>query len=298
MIYTVTFNPAIDYVMRTEKVVSGMVNRSESEEISFGGKGINVSVMLAELGEKSVALGFVAGFTGKAIEDALKEKGIKTDFVRLKSGNSRINVKIKAGEETEINGNGPDITEEDIAELLSKLSSLRKGDTLVIAGSVPSTVQGDIYERIMKSLSKEVEIVVDAEGRLLLGVLQYKPFLVKPNNIELGALFGARITTKEETVTYAKKLQNIGARNVLVSMAGDGAVLVDETGKVHMTQAPQGKVLNSVGAGDSMVAGFLAGYAKTCDYSYALTLGIAAGSATAFSNGLATREKVEELMNM
>lgn len=298
MIYTVTFNPAIDYVMRTEKVVSGMVNRSESEEISFGGKGINVSVMLAELGEKSVALGFVAGFTGKAIEDALKEKGIKTDFVRLKSGNSRINVKIKAGEETEINGNGPDITEEDIAELLSKLSSLRKGDTLVIAGSVPSTVQGDIYERIMKSLSKEVEIVVDAEGRLLLGVLQYKPFLVKPNNIELGALFGARITTKEETVTYAKKLQNIGARNVLVSMAGDGAVLVDETGKVHMTQAPQGKVLNSVGAGDAMVAGFLAGYAKTCDYSYALTLGIATGSATAFSNGLAAREKVEELMNM
>ena len=296
MVYTVTFNPAIDYVVHTAEMRLGEVNRSSSEEMYFGGKGINVSIVLNELGTPSIALGFTAGFTGEAIENGIKAMGIKSDFVRLKIGNSRINVKIKAGEETELNGQGPHIDDEALEALFVKLDKLSDGDTLVLAGSIPSSLPSDIYERIMQSLSdRKIRTVVDATNDLLLNVLKYKPFLIKPNNHELGEMFGVTLSEDEEIERYARKLKDMGAINVLISMAGDGAMLIDENGKCHRCGVCKGKVRNSVGAGDSMVAGFLTG-AQNGDYEYALKLGTAAGGATAFSDGLAVKTKIEELL--
>lgn len=296
MVYTVTFNPAIDYVVHTAEMRLGEVNRSSSEEMYFGGKGINVSIVLNELGTPSIALGFTAGFTGEAIENGIKSMGIKSDFVRLKTGNSRINVKIKAGEETELNGQGPHIDDEALEALFVKLDKLSDGDTLVLAGSIPSSLPSDIYERIMQRLSdRKIRTVVDATNDLLLNVLKYKPFLIKPNNHELGEMFGVTLSEDEEIERYARKLKDMGAINVLISMAGDGAMLIDENGKCHRCGVCKGKVRNSVGAGDSMVAGFLTG-AQNGDYEYALKLGTAAGGATAFSDGLAVKTKIEELL--
>ena len=296
MVYTVTFNPAIDYVVHTGEMKLGATNRSEREEMYFGGKGINVSIVLRELGIYSKALGFTAGFTGEAIEKGLADAGIDTDFVRLDRGNSRINVKIKASEETELNGQGPDIDDKALSALFEKLDSLSDGDTLVLAGSIPSSLPSDIYERILERLSdKNIRAVVDATKDLLLNVLKYKPFLVKPNNHELGEMFGVTLKTDEEIEKYARKLQDMGAVNVLISMAGDGAMLIDEYGKMHRCGVCKGVVKNSVGAGDSMVAGFTAGVING-DYEYALKLGTAAGGATAFSDGLATKEEITELV--
>lgn len=296
MIYTVTFNPAIDYVVHTEQLRTGCVNRSVSEDIQFGGKGINVSVVLSELGIKSKALGFIAGFTGKAVEKGIQNKGVETDFVYLEDGFTRINVKIKSDEETELNGQGPKISDEAISLLYEKLDSAKDGDTVVLAGSIPNTLPSDIYENIMARLSeKKIKIVVDATKELLLNALKYKPFLIKPNNHELGEMFGVSINGIDEVVAYAKKLREMGAVNVLVSMAGDGAVLVDESGEVYTCKACNGKVKNSVGAGDSMVAGFIAGY-ETGDCEYALKLGSATGGATAFSDSLATKEEIYKLL--
>jgi len=296
MVYTVTFNPAIDYVVHTDELVVGMTNRSKSEEMYVGGKGINVSMVLAELGIRSKALGFVAGFTGRAIEDGAKEKGVETDFVHLESGCSRINVKIKSGEETELNGQGPKIPDKAIEKLLGKLDKLEDGDVLVLAGSIPSTLPSDIYEKILARLyDRKIRTVVDATKDLVLNVLKYKPFLIKPNNHELGEMFGVKLKTEDEIISYAKKLREMGAVNVLVSMAGDGAILVDEDGKVHKCGVCKGTVKNSVGAGDSMVAGFIAGSTKG-DYGYALKLGTATGGATAFSDELAKKEEIYELL--
>ncbi len=294
MIYTVTFNPAVDYVVRAEKIISGEVNRSDSEVIYFGGKGINVSLVLAQLGIKSRALGFVAGFTGSAIEQGVREAGVETDFVHLEKGFSRINVKIKASEETEINGQGPDISEQALSQLYKKLDALTENDTLVLAGSVPKTLPSDIYENILARLSaKGVRFVVDASGQLLMNVLKYRPFLIKPNDKELSEMFGVQFKDADQIAEYAEKLRIMGAQNVLVSMAGDGALLVDENGSVHSCGVCKGTVKNSVGAGDSMVAGFIAGYDKGCDY--ALKLGTACGGATAFSDGLAQRDEIKRL---
>lgn len=308
MIYTVTFNPAIDYVVHADEMIIGKVNRSRSEEMYFGGKGINVSLVLAELGIKSKALGFVAGFTGKAIEDGVSNSGVETDFVQLESGYSRINVKIKSSEETELNGQGPVIPESAIKQLYEKLDKLQDGDTLVLAGSIPSTLPSDIYEKILAHLSdKKIKTVVDATKDLLLNVLKYKPFLIKPNNHELGEMFGVELKNNEEIITYAKKLREMGAVNVLISMAGDGAILVDERGSVHKCGVCKGTVKNSVGAGDSMVAGFIAGIirapgttratgSENADYEYALKLGTATGGATAFSEGLAKKDEIYKLL--
>lgn len=296
MVYTVTFNPAIDYVVHTGEMKPGATNRSEREEIYFGGKGINVSIVLRELGIESKALGFTAGFTGEAIEKGLSEMGIAADFVRLEKGNSRINVKIKAAEETELNGRGPDIDEKAVTALFEKLDRLSDGDMLILAGSIPPSLQSDIYERILERLSgKKIKAAVDATRDLLVNVLKYKPFLIKPNHHELGEIFGAKPKTDEEIEKYARKLREMGAVNVLVSMAGDGAMLIDEFGKKHRCKACGGTVKNSVGAGDSMMAGFIAGLLGG-DYEYALKLGTAAGGATAFSDGLAAKEKISELL--
>ena len=298
MIYTVTFNPALDYVVRMDELALGQVNRTVSEDVQLGGKGINVSWVLRELGHENVALGFVAGFTGKAIEDGLAAKGVATDFIRLPAGLTRINVKLKAGEETEINGKGPDISAEALEELYHKLDALSEGDVLVLAGSIPASMPSDVYESILARLEgKKVLCAVDATRDLLVNVLKYRPFVIKPNNHELGEIFGRTLTTDEEIRECAAKLQEQGARNVLVSMAGDGAMLLDENGVCHRLAAHKGKVKNSVGAGDSMVAGFLAGYLDSGDYEQALRVGSAAGSATAFSDVLATRPEIEVLLN-
>ena len=296
MIYTVTFNPAIDYIIHAENIKTGIVNRTESETYFIGGKGINVSFVLSELGVKSVALGFIAGFTGDAIENGVRRKGIDAEFIRLKNGFSRINVKVKASEETEINGQGPVISDDDIDKLFKKINHMNNGDTLVLAGSIPKSVDPDIYERILAYVEgKGIRSVVDASGRLLLNVLRYKPFLIKPNNHELAEIFGVEINTPEDIIIYAQKLQDMGAENVLVSMAGDGAMLLDKNGKVHTCGVCKGTVKNSVGAGDSMVAGFIAGIAEG-DYEYALKLGTACGGATAFSDDLAVRTDIERLL--
>ena len=297
MIYTVTFNPALDYVIRMESLKLGTVNRSSAEAVYYGGKGINVSTVLKNIGVDSVALGFVAGFTGKEIEEGVKNMGVATDFIKLPEGMSRINVKIKAEQETEINGQGPAISMEKVEKLFEKLDRLEKGDCLVLAGTIPASLPSDIYEQIMDRLKdKEIRIVVDATKDLLLNDLKYHPYLIKPNNHELGEMFGVVLKTDEEIVEYAKKLQERGARNVLISMAGDGAILLTETKEVYKMGVPKGTVVNSVGAGDSMVAGFVASYFKEHDYLKALKFGTATGSATAFSEGLATMDKVEELL--
>lgn len=298
MIYTVTFNPAIDYLVYVPELKVGSILRSEKESTFCGGKGINVSLILQELGIDSTATGFIAGFTGSAIEQALGGGIIRTDFVRLKEGLTRINVKIRSEYETDINGQGPAISENDIKTLLGKLKGLKQDDILVFAGSIPNTVPSDIYEKIMELLSGTgVRFVVDATKDLLLNSLKYRPFLIKPNNDELGEIFSVRIDTPEDAILYAGKLREMGAVNVLVSMGGKGAVLVDENGKDYYMPAISGKAVNTVGAGDSMVAGFIAGYTQKADYGYALKLGTAAGGATAFCEGLATRDEIFRLMN-
>ena len=297
MIYTVTFNPSLDYVIQVDKLVPGEINRTTHEAVYPGGKGNNVSVILSNLGHSSKALGFTAGFTGEALENMLKEFGCDTAFIRLPEGSTRINVKINAGEETEINGQGPVITEEAQQALFEQLDALKKEDILVLAGSIPNTLPSDIYERILEHLQgRGIHFVVDATKELLLKVLKYHPFLIKPNNHELGEMFGVTLKTRDEIVTYAKKLQEMGAENVLVSMAGDGAILLTEDGIVYKAKPPKGKVLNSVGAGDSMVAGFLTGYLNTGEYEKAFRLGVVTGSATAFQYWLATKEDIVALM--
>lgn len=297
MIYTVTFNPSLDYVIQVDKLVPGEINRTTHEAVYPGGKGNNVSVILSNLGHSSKALGFTAGFTGEALENMLKEFGCDTAFIRLPEGSTRINVKINAGEETEINGQGPVITEEAQQALFEKLDALKKEDILVLAGSIPNTLPSDIYERILEHLQgRGIHFVVDATKDLLLKVLKYHPFLIKPNNHELGEMFGVTLKTRDEIVTYAKKLQEMGAENVLVSMAGDGAILLTEDGIIYKAKPPKGKVLNSVGAGDSMVAGFLTGYLNTGEYEKAFRLGVVTGSATAFQYWLATKEDIVALM--
>lgn len=296
MIYTITFNPAIDYIVHTDTMELGMVNRSCREKIHIGGKGINVSFVLKELGLTSKALGFIAGFTGDAIEKGVKEKGIAADFIHLKNGITRINVKIKSEKETELNGQGPHIPEEALAALFRKLDDLADGDTIVLAGSIPKTLPPNIYEQILQYTScKQIKAIVDATGELLLRVLKYKPFLVKPNKHELGEMFGVTLSSIEEIAEYARKLRNMGAQNVLISMAGDGALLIDENGVEHLCGVCKGTVKNSVGAGDSMVAGFIAGI-QSGDYDYALRLGTAAGGATAFSDWLGTKEEIDRLL--
>lgn len=297
MIYTVTFNPALDYVVKVDHFTTGNVNRTVQEEIFYGGKGINVSAVLKELGLPSTALGFVAGFTGDEIEKGVKTLGFQSDFIRVKNGISRINVKLKSEEETEINGMGPVIESEDVERLFEKLDKLETDDILVLSGSIPKSIDDRIYETIMERLDgKGIRIVVDATKDLLLNVLKYHPFLIKPNNHELGEMFGVKLESVEDIVFYAKKLKEQGAVNVLISMAGDGAILVTEDDTVHQMGVPKGLVKNSVGAGDSMVAGFLAGYCEKRDYEYALKLGTASGSATAFSEGLAKREDIIRLL--
>lgn len=297
MIYTVTFNPSLDYIVTVKDFKTGVVNRTTEEIIFPGGKGINVSMVLKNLGYESTALGFMAGFTGEAICNLLDKKGITTDFITVEKGVSRINVKLRSNEESEINGQGPEILDTDIRKLYSKLDTLGDGDTLVLAGSIPDVMPQSIYMDIMKHLEgKNIRIVVDATKDLLVNVLAYKPFLIKPNNHELGEIFGVEINDKDDVVMYAKKLQEKGARNVLVSMAGDGAVLVTEDGQEFRAEAPKGKVVNSVGAGDSMVAGFIAGYLSTKEYIEAFKLGVCTGSASAFSEELATKAEVEELL--
>lgn len=297
MIYTVTFNPAIDYVIHIKELNCGSILRAESESAYFGGKGINVSLILKELGVKSTAMGFIAGFTGKAIESGIASSELKTDFVLLEEGLTRINVKIRSGEETDINGNGPKISEKNIDTLFERLDALTEGDILVLAGSIPSTLPTDIYERIMKRLSdKGVRFVVDAEKDLLLNALKYKPFLIKPNLEELSAIFDTEIKDGEKALVYAAKLHDMGAANVLVSMGGKGAVLLDENREEHYMKPLGDEFVNSVGAGDSMVAGFIAGWLQEGDYSYALRLGAAAGGATAGSEGLAKKDQILKLL--
>ena len=296
MIYTVTFNPSLDYTIHVENFELGKVNRTVQEDIYAGGKGINVSMVLKNLGYETTAFGFLSGFTGQEIERLLKEKGISTEFIHIENGTSRINLKIRSDVESEINGMGPVIRKEDLELLYEQLDTLKDDDVLVLAGSIPSGMPQSIYRDIMSRLqSKRIKIAVDATKDLLLNVLKFRPFLIKPINHELGEMFGVVLKSDDEIVEYAKKLQVMGARNVLISMAGDGAILITETGEVHKIGVPKGTVVNSVGAGDSMVAGFTASYLKDHDYMEALKRGTATGSATAFSEGLATADKVEEL---
>ena len=298
MIYTVTFNPSLDYIVTVPHFTSGMVNRTSEEKIFPGGKGINVSMVLKNLGLENTALGFYAGFTGAELERLIREKGINADFIPVKEGMTRINVKMRSDEESEINGQGPAISKADIKTLYEKLDRLSDGDVLIMAGSIPDVMPQTIYMDIMKYLAdKDLKIVVDATKDLLVNVLQYHPFLIKPNNHELGEIFGVKITDKKDVITYAKKMQEKGARNVLVSMAGDGAVLVAEDGSVFQAEAPKGKVVNSVGAGDSMVAGFITGYLKTGSYNEAFQMGVCTGSASAFSEELATEPEVLALLD-
>lgn len=297
MIYTLTVNPAIDYTVSVENFTLGRVNRTLSEQIFIGGKGINVSCVLNNLGVKSTALGFAAGFTGEAIVNGLEKLGVKTDFVMLQNGASRINVKLKAEHETEINGQGPHIPNDKLKELFDKIDGINSGDMLVLAGSVPNTLPKDIYQQIMRRLSeKDVRFVVDATGELLKNCLAYEPFLIKPNNFELSEIIGKQLVTDEQIADGARQLQKMGAKNVLVSMAANGALLLTENGDVHRIGIVKGKTVNSVGAGDSMVAGFLAGYTETGDYEYALKLGTAAGGATALSPWLGERDMIFELI--
>lgn len=298
MIYTLTCNPSLDYIVSVGDFTCGTVNRAETEKLFPGGKGINVSIVLTNLGVENTALGFLAGFTGNKLNDMLKEKGILDEFIFVEQGLTRINVKIRSREETELNGQGPVIRQSDVDALYRKLDGLRDGDILVMAGNIPGTLPETIYMDIMKYLQgKKLKIVVDATRKLLVNVLRYHPFLIKPNHHELGEIFGVRITKEEEVIAYARKLQEKGAGNVLVSMAGDGAVLLAEDGAIYRSAAPKGQVVNSVGAGDSMIAGFLAGYLESGSYETAFRMGICTGSASAFSEELATKEEVYRLLN-
>ena len=298
MIYTVTFNPSLDYIVSVDDFKLGLTNRTSSELILPGGKGTNVSTVLKNLGFESTALGFVAGFTGNEIVKRLNDMGIKSDFISIENGISRINLKLKSIDGTEINGAGPDISEEKVNKLMDKLNQLKEGDVLVLAGSIPSSMSDNIYRDIMADLKdRGVMIVVDATKDLLLNVLEYHPFIIKPNNHELGEIFDVKLITREEVIPYGRKLQEKGARNVLVSMAGEGAVLIAEDGQVFDAPAPKGKLINGVGAGDSMVAGFVAGWIEKQDYEYAFHMGVASGSASAFSENLATKEEIINVYN-
>lgn len=297
MIYTVTFNPSLDYIVSVNHFKPGEVNRTVAELMFPGGKGINVSMVLKNLGYDSVALGFMAGFTGNEIVRLLEEKRINSDFISVASGMSRINVKLRSDEESEINGMGPEIGREDIQKLYTQLDKLKEGDILVLAGSIPTVMPESMYMDIMRYLSgRGIDIIVDATKDLLLNVLEYHPFLIKPNNHELGEIFGVKLKTKDDVIPYARRMQEKGARNVLVSMAGEGALLVTEEGRVYESMPPKGEVKNSVGAGDSMVAGFLAGYLSSHDYEQAFYMGLCTGSASAFSDNLATKPEVEALL--
>lgn len=296
MVYTVTFNPSLDYIVDVEDFRLGMTNRTCSEQMMAGGKGINVSIVLQNLGIENTALGFIAGFTGEEIRRQVAEMGIRAQFISIPEGISRINLKLRSIDGTEINGMGPSIGRAQLDALYEKLDTLTDKDTLVLAGSIPASMPSSIYCDIMERLyAKGVTFVVDATKQLLLNVLRYRPFLIKPNNHELGELFGVTLSTREAVIPYARKLQEQGARNVLISMAGQGAVLVAEDGSVLLTPAPKGTLVNAVGAGDSMVAGFLAGWQERHDYGHAFRMGVAAGSASAFSRYLATREEVERV---
>lgn len=297
MIYTITFNPALDYIVRVNDFKVGQVNRTSYEEIYAGGKGINVSIVLNNLDVENIALGYIAGFTGDEIENRVKNMGCKTDFIKLNNGMSRINVKLKSNEESEINGQGPAINDNDLEQLFNKLDLLKEGDILVLAGSIPSTLPEDIYQIIMRRLeNKNIKIIVDATKDLLLNVLKYRPFLIKPNHHELAELFNVEIKNEEEIIKYATKLKEMGARNVLISMAGDGAIFITEDNRVIKSKVPKGKLVNSVGAGDSMVGGFIAGYLNNSNLEEAFKMGVATGSASAFSEGLATKDKVYNLL--
>ena len=296
MIYTVTFNPSLDYIVSVDDFKLGLTNRTSSELLLPGGKGINVSTILTNLGIESTALGFIAGFTGDEIVRKVEEIGVRSDFIRIEDGISWINVKLKSIDGTEINGMGPDISRAKTEELMKKLDVLGKGDVLVLAGSIPVSLPDDIYSRILEGLEgKGVTFVVDATGELLLNVLKYHPFLIKPNNHELGDIFDVELKTREEVVPYGRKLQEMGAKNVLISMAGEGAVLVAEDGSVYDAPAPKGVLVNAVGSGDSMVAGFTAGWMEKRDYRHAFYMGVAAGSASAFSEFLATKDEIMSL---
>lgn len=297
MIYTITVNPSLDYIVSVDDFKLGLTNRTSSEKLLPGGKGINVSQVLMNLGVENTALGFVAGFTGDALVRELESRGIRQEFIRIDKGMTRINVKLKSIDGTEINGQGPDIGEGDLERLMMRLDKLQDEDVLFLAGSIPGSISSDLYRNIMMRLQKKrILFVVDATGELLTNVLEFHPFLVKPNNHELGEIFGVELNTRESVVPYAGRLQELGARNVLVSMAGEGSVLVAEDGTVVSHEAPKGVLVNGVGAGDSMVAGFMAGYMKTGDYEYAYRMGASAGSASAFSEDLATEEEIMKVM--
>lgn len=297
MIYTITFNPALDYILSVDDFRLGKTNRTAQETILAGGKGINVSIVLKNLGYESTALGFVAGFTGEEIQRRIEQLGCRAEFITIDSGMSRINIKLKSIDGTEINGQGPEIDEKSLDKLMARLQRLESGDVLVLAGSIPASIPDSIYKDIMEKLAdRNILIAVDATRDLLVNVLENKPFLIKPNNHELGEIFGVKLDGRQEVIPYARKLQERGARNVLVSMAGEGAVLAAEDGRIYESEAPKGKLVNSVGAGDSMVAGFLAGWLETGDYGQAFRMGVATGSASAFSEQLATRQEAEKLL--
>lgn len=291
-VYTVTLNPSLDYTVSVENFRLGYTNRTASEFLTVGGKGINVSTVLKNMGIESTALGFAAGFTGREAVRQLQERGITSDLIALKEGLTRINVKLQSVEGTEINGQGPDIPEEKLGQLMERLSKLKPGDVLFLSGSIPPSLPGDIYLRMMERLATDVMTVVDASGELLTKVLSLRPFLIKPNHHELGEIFGVTLKERKSVIPYAKRLQEMGARNVLVSLAGEGAVLLAEDGSIYETAAPEGQLINGVGAGDSMAAGFMAGWLERREYRHAFYMGVAAGSATAFSEGLATGEKI------
>lgn len=295
MVYTVTFNPSLDYIVSVDNFTLGMTNRTSSELMLPGGKGINVSIVLNNLGIDNTALGFVAGFTGEEIVRMLEAEGIHSNFVKLRHGNSRINLKVKNIDGTEINGQGPDIGKEQVQGLMEQLDAMSEEDVLVLAGSIPATMPDDIYQQIMKRLSgRNITIAVDATKDLLLNVLAYHPFLIKPNHHELGEIFDVELSEWNDVIPYAKKLQERGARNVLVSMGGKGAVLLAENGEVMAGEAAKGEVKNTVGAGDSMVAGYLAGWMKEKSYEEAFNMGLAAGGASACSEKLATGQEIEQ----
>ena len=297
MIYTVTFNPSLDYIVSVSDFELGKTNRTTTEQMLPGGKGINVSTVLQNLGIENTALGFVAGFTGKKIEEEAAKIGFQYDFIPVSEGFSRINIKLKDFDGTEINGKGPEIEREAVEKLFDKLECLKEGDILVLAGSIPECMPDSIYKDIMVRLQeKGILFVVDATKDLLVNVLEYRPCFIKPNNHELGEIFNVKLDTREEVIPWARKMREKGAKNVLVSMSGEGAVLVDENDEVHALPAPKGKLVNAVGAGDSMVAGFIAGWTEKKDYEYAFRMGISAGSASAFSELLATKEEVMQVL--
>ena len=298
MIYTVTLNPSIDYVIKVDKLTTGNINRVNEEHVYPGGKGINVTRILKSLDNDNIALGFVSGFTGDYIINSLQELNLKSDFIKVKEGFTRINVKVKSEEETEINGQGPKISEEELNQFYKVIDKLVDGDILILSGSIPSCLDERLYESIMKKVEdRDIKVIVDATKNLLLNVLKYKPFLIKPNNHELAEMFNVELNSTEDIVFYARKLKEMGAQNVLISMGKDGALLVTEHDEVFASSVAKGEVVNSVGAGDSMVAGFIAGYLKSNSYEEALRLGAASGGATAFSSDLATREFIDKLVD-